>query len=132
MKQDELAQLVDEFGRTADSVFELGAMLGFLEERTAKKVDEKEVFDLAASSIYLFESWAGLMSAKFIPRRRFFQGAEFRITPLKEEVEGGFLFPGHRFMPFICRISFPPTPGCCRPMVPRPTSSASISRCRWP
>jgi hypothetical protein len=107
IKRNSLPELVDGFGKTADAEFGLDELLDFLEERV-EKVDADEVYDLAASCSYLFESWRDPRVTSFIPRRMFFQGAEFRITPTREEVEGGFLFAGHRFMPFLARDVFPP------------------------
>ncbi len=106
-KKDELADMVDGFARTCDFEFDFEELLGYVWERM-DKVDEDKVYDLAASSSYLFESWSDDAHSVFVPRRMFFQGAEFRITPTPEEVEGGYLFPGHRFMPFISRDIFPP------------------------
>jgi hypothetical protein len=106
MKRDDLPGLVDEFGRTSDSGFYLGELMDYLAESLGR-VDENEVYGLAASCRFLFEVFEKPGVSKFLPRRMFFQGAEFRITPTTEEVEGGFLFPGHRFMPFVSRDVFP-------------------------
>ncbi len=107
MRKEELGRLVDEFGRTSDATFQLDELLGFLDERAGQQVDEEEVMKLAGSSPYLFESWDDPMVTRYVPRRRFFQGAEFLVTPSKEELAGGYLFPGHRFSPFINRDVFP-------------------------
>jgi hypothetical protein len=45
----------------------------------------------------------------YIPRSRFFQGAQFLIAPQPEEIEASILIPGHRFMPFLARDVFPAT-----------------------
>ncbi|MFA6568538.1 MAG: hypothetical protein WCS96_10025 [Victivallales bacterium] len=37
----------------------------------------------------------------YIPRRRFFDRAEFCISPTQDEIDRGILFPGHRFHPFL-------------------------------
>ncbi len=104
--RESLPDLVDSFGRTADSEFDFGALMDFLEERLGR-VDEAEAYDLVRGSSYIFEIWKTSSQMSFLPRRMFFQGAEFRIVPSREEVEGGFLFPGHRFMPFVSREVFP-------------------------
>ncbi|WP_372807869.1 hypothetical protein [Pontiella sp.] len=106
MKRDDLPGLVDEFGRTSDDGFYLGDLMDYL-AASLGRVDENEVYGLAASCRYLFESFEKPGVSLFFPRRMFFQGAEFRITPTPVEVEGGFLFPGHRFMPFLSRDVFP-------------------------
>jgi len=46
---------------------------------------------------------------RFIPRRNFFRGSQFLITPQPEEIEANILIPGHRFMPFVERDVFPAT-----------------------
>ncbi len=38
---------------------------------------------------------------KYIPRNRFFDKAEFCISPTQDEIDKGILIPGHRFMPFL-------------------------------
>jgi hypothetical protein len=106
LRRAALPELVDGFGKTADAEFGLDELLDFLEERV-DKLNADEVYDLAASCSYLFESWRDPLVTSFVPRRMFFQGAEFRITPTREEVEGGFLLAGHRFMPFLSRDVFP-------------------------
>jgi hypothetical protein len=106
MKQDELPELVDGFGRTQRSCFPFAELIDFA-RREVGKVDEDALFDFAATSDYLFESWLDPMKEVFVPRRKFFQGAQFRITPVKEEVEGGYIVPGHRFFPFMSREVFP-------------------------
>lgn len=103
---DNLEALVDEFGRTADFVFQFDTLMDFLEERLGS-VDEAEAFDLLRGSDFVFEIRKRGEGLFFLPRRRFFQGVEFLVAPEREEVEGGFLFPGHRFMPFVSRTVFP-------------------------
>ncbi len=44
---------------------------------------------------------------KFFPRSNYFQDAQFRIAPLKLEIDAGILFPGHRFLPFYMHEVFP-------------------------
>ncbi len=43
----------------------------------------------------------------YVPRCRFFKGAQFLIAPQPEEIEANILIPGHRFMPFLQRDVFP-------------------------
>ncbi len=105
MKKDKLPEWVDEYGRLAEAEFSLMDLVGHLRKKGGR-ANEDAIFDLAATSEYLFE--ADGLNENFVPRRTFFQGAQFRITPLKEEVAGGFVVPGHRFIPFISREVFPP------------------------
>ncbi|MCK4565042.1 MAG: hypothetical protein KAU94_10265, partial [Verrucomicrobia bacterium] len=105
MTKDELPEWVDDYGRLAETEFSFMDLVGHLREKGGK-VEEDAVFDLAATSEYLFE--ADGLNENFVPRRAFFQGAQFRITPLKEEIEGGYIVPGHRFIPFVSREVFPP------------------------
>lgn len=43
----------------------------------------------------------------YIPRRLYFRGAQFRVTPRAQEIQAGLLFPGHRLMPFCRRDVLP-------------------------
>lgn len=98
-----LEELVDEFGRDAGHLFPLDKLVEHVHSKGVK-ASRDEIGDAAGSSEYLFEVDPDF----FCPRRTFFQNAQFRITPLKEEVEGGYLLPGHRFIPFVSREVFPP------------------------
>ncbi|VGO20035.1 plasmid pRiA4b ORF-3 family protein [Pontiella sulfatireligans] len=104
MKQDELLELVDDYGRLAESEFSLADLVGHVQCKGVK-ASEDEIFDIAMTSDYLLE--ADSLNEIFVPRRTFFQGAQFRITPLKAEIEGGYVVPGHRFFPFVSREVFP-------------------------
>jgi hypothetical protein len=106
MKRDELPEIVDGFGRMQETAFGLDALLAHVKGKLGKgKADD--VYDVAATSDYLFESWEKPAKEIFMPRRTFFQGAQFRVTPTDKEVEGGFLVPGYRFFPFASREVFP-------------------------
>jgi len=63
--------------------------------------DFERLDDLAFESEFLFFEFENEEACRFIPRHCFFKGAEFRVKPLPEEIEGGFLIPGNRFIPFI-------------------------------
>lgn len=104
MKQDEWMDLIDRFGRLAEGEFPFRDLVDHLRGLGAD-ASEDEIYDFAMTSEYLFE--AAALNENFVPRRAFFQGAQFRITPLKSEVEGGFVVPGHRFFPFVSREVFP-------------------------
>lgn len=43
----------------------------------------------------------------FLPRQCFFAGAEFAVQPTEDEIEDGFLIPGHRFAVFRHESVFP-------------------------
>ncbi|MCF7817632.1 MAG: hypothetical protein K9M54_07100 [Kiritimatiellales bacterium] len=106
MKKDELPELVDNFGRTQNACFPFKELVSYV-RREVGKVDEDALYDFAATSDYLFESWKDPMKEIFVPRRVFFQAAQFRITPVKDEVDGGYIVPGHRLFPFMTREVFP-------------------------
>lgn len=104
MKQDKLAELVDDYGRLAESELTLADLASYVRSKGVT-ADEDELSDAALMSDYLFET--DLLEGSFVPRRTFFKGAQFRITPLEMEVSGGFVVPGHRFFPFASRDVFP-------------------------
>ena len=103
-KKDDLPDLVDGYGRLAETEFSLMELVGHLRELGVEAAED-DVFDIAITSDYLFDTDS--LDETFVPRRAFFQGAQFRVTPLKMEIEGGFVVPGHRFVPFISREVFP-------------------------
>ena len=82
-----------------------------LDKYVSKKLkgfdDFERLYDLAGRSELLFEDDSDPIRNYFMPRHCFFKGAEFLIKPLPEEVEGGYLVPGHRFMPFVFSNVFP-------------------------
>ena len=43
----------------------------------------------------------------YILRRKFFDKAEFCISPTQDEIDRGILFPGHRFHPFLAQEILP-------------------------
>ncbi|MDR1949366.1 MAG: plasmid pRiA4b ORF-3 family protein [Spirochaetaceae bacterium] len=43
----------------------------------------------------------------FTPRQRYFADARFIISPTEDEIDGGVLIPGHRFLPFCTAATFP-------------------------
>lgn len=45
----------------------------------------------------------------YIPRAGYFKHSRFLINPTPEEIKGGFLIPGHRFIPFCHPEIFPGT-----------------------
>ncbi len=107
MKQQELHDLIREFARKRSKPFEFEKLVEYVEKRVQGDDDDDRLYDAACASEWLFKDERELFTERFMPRHTFFKGAEFRVTPLPEEVEGGFLFPGHRFLPFIARTVFP-------------------------
>jgi len=108
MKDQVLFDCIEGFARKQSGSFKFEALVkqasrlkGFDEDA------EDRLFDLACESEWLFEDDRELFADRFVPRHAVFRGAEFRVTPLKEEVEGGYLVPGHRFSPFLSRKVFP-------------------------
>ena len=104
MTHNDLTELVDGFAKVADAEFSLFDLTRYIGEKGVE-ASEDEIADFAAVSDYLLEF--DTLNETFVPRRTFFKGAQFRITPLDSEIEGGYLVPGHRFMPFLSHEVFP-------------------------
>lgn len=107
MKQQELHDLIGQFARKRSKPFEFEKLVEYVEKRVQGDDAEDRLYDAACASEWLFEDERELFKERFMPRHAFFKGAEFRVTPLPEEVESGFLVPGHRFVPYISRAVFP-------------------------
>jgi len=101
----QVPELIDNYARSAEGEFLFVDMLRHLRNQGCR-AGEDEIYGRAADSEFLFAA-NRLDEDAFVPRHVFFRGAQFRVTPLEEEVEGGFLVPGHRFMPFASREVFP-------------------------
>lgn len=108
MSVEKLSDLIRAFALTRTESFDFGALAEFVEKKVKPFDDEAEdrLFDLACESEVLFEDERELAD-RFIPRHAAFKGAEFRVTPLEEEIAGGYLVPGHRFIPYLSREVFP-------------------------
>lgn len=70
------------------------------------KLDAKEIVPgieglLAEDDSLLDTTAEGELRETYIRRRKFFDRAEFCISPTQDEIDRGILFPGHRFHPFI-------------------------------
>jgi len=107
MKQQELHDLIRAFALKRSMPFEFEKLVQYVEKRVQGDDDDDRLYEAACASEWLFEDEQELFAERFMPRHAFFKGAEFRVTPLAEEVEGGFLVPGHRFLPYISRAVFP-------------------------
>ncbi len=109
MSAEKFSDLIREFALMQTEAFDFDVMEEYVENKVASFGGEASdrLFDLACESEVLFEDERNLFSDWFIPRHVAFKGAEFRVTPLEEEIAGGYLVPGHRFMPFLSRDVFP-------------------------
>ncbi len=107
MKQRVLHDLIAEFALKQSGAFDFEKLMKYVLRKDKEFDDEGRLYELACESGWLFEVDRDDSKEFFMPRHCFFKGAEFRVTPLPEEVEGGFLIPGHRFMPFVSHTIFP-------------------------
>ncbi|MFA6172408.1 MAG: hypothetical protein WC334_07450 [Kiritimatiellales bacterium] len=107
MKKQELNDLIRVFALKQSKTFEFERLVQYVEKRVQGDDDDDRLYEAACASEWLFGDDREMFTEGFMPRHVFFKGAEFRVTPLDEEVEGGFLVPGHRFVPFISREVFP-------------------------
>lgn len=108
MKNQELLDCIERFAQKQSGPFEFKELVKHASRLKGFDEDaEDRLYDLACESNVLFEDdWEGF-AERFIPRQVAFKGAEFRATPLEEEVAGGYLVPGHRFSPFLSCEVFP-------------------------
>ena len=95
-------KLVGEYARRAGAGFMFEDLVEYIQKNKGT-TDENEIREHALRCEDLFD----LEGELFIPRQSFFHGAQFRATPSAREIEGGFLVPGHRFMPFCSRRVHP-------------------------
>ncbi|MDD2600580.1 MAG: plasmid pRiA4b ORF-3 family protein [Kiritimatiellae bacterium] len=106
MKKEEMRELIHAFVLKQSDKFYFEKLLKHARRIDKGFDDEERLYELACESEWLFEDDRYIIDDCYMPRHCFFKGAEFRVTPLQEEVEGGFLIPGHRFIPFISREVF--------------------------
>lgn len=107
MKKQKLHELVKEFAVQQSGAFEFKELMKFVRRKEKGFDDQRGLFSAALDSEWLFADYSVLDKELFMPRHCFFKGAEFLVKPLPEEVEGGYLVPGHRMMPFIARAKEP-------------------------
>lgn len=108
MKNQDLFFLIEGFARKQSGPFEFEKLLKHAyRQKEFSEDDEDRLYDLACESRWLFEDERDLYAERFVPRHTAFNGAEFRVTPLEEEIAGGYLVPGHRFSPFLACDVFP-------------------------
>ncbi len=106
-KKKMLWEYIADFARTQTGVFPFEDLLAYVQNHKGA-VDELLLSHEAQRSEDLFENFE-VKEERFIPRRVLFEGANVRVTPLAEEVAGGYLIPGHRFTPYFAKHVFPPT-----------------------
>ncbi len=107
MKKQQLMECIRDFALQQSGAVTLDDLVECVQQREPGFDDDDRLYNIACESGCFFEDERVDDEYVFIPRHCFFKGAEFRVKPLPEEVEGGFLIPGHRFVPFICRSVFP-------------------------
>jgi hypothetical protein len=104
-KEETIKSLIDSYLEDLEGDFYLEDIIGYikfmdsLDGRKSKKLKNLPA-DYFVSFLYgddrLFSGDGGSLSARFL----FFKDLEFIISPTEEEASGGFLLPGHRFIPF--------------------------------
>jgi len=124
MKKTDLYNLIREFAMKQRGRFNFDKLEKYVIRKEKGFEDFDRLFDLTCESEFLFEDDSDPIEDFFVPRHCFFQGAEFLIKPLPEEVKGGFLLPGHRFIPFVSREVFP-----AEVTLKLPDGSTSSTRC---
>ncbi len=110
MSVEKFGDLIREFALTQTESFDFDVLAEYVKKKvkTLDDAAEDQLFLRACESEVLFEDERNPSSDWFIPRHVALKGAEFRVTPLEEEVTGGHLVPGHRFMPFLSWDVFSP------------------------
>jgi hypothetical protein len=84
--------------------------LSEVEETISKEtgISARILEDHLEESLLLFSSSTAKKSEKYyVPRNKFFNKAEFIVTPTALEIKKGILFSGHRFIPFYSQDLFP-------------------------
>ncbi|MDR3191557.1 MAG: hypothetical protein LBT87_00660 [Treponema sp.] len=104
-KKETISNLIDSYLENLEGDFYPEDIAGYikfmdsLEGRKSKKLKNLPT-EYFVSLLYgddrLFSGDNGSLTARFL----FFKDLEFIISPTEEEVSGGFLLPGHRFIPF--------------------------------
>jgi len=107
MKKQALDDLVKTFALKQSGTFDFEKLVKYVRRTDKEFDDDGRLYELACESEWLFEDERDEIKELFVPRHIFFKGAELRVKPLPEEVAGGYLVPGHRFIPLISREIFP-------------------------
>jgi hypothetical protein len=101
MKKMKLEELIRMFAMEQSGSFAFDALVKYVQLEESSFDEEGRLHQIACDSIWLFSDDRDEDFDSFIPRHCFFKGAEFLVKPLPEEVAGGYLVPGHRFVPFL-------------------------------
>jgi len=125
LMNEKLIGVIDDFALKVTAEFSLLDLRRYVRKRGIT-ISEDELYEYALSSDLIIE--VDTFDQVFLPRSVFFKGAQFRITPLDAEIAGGYLMPGHRFMPFL---SFAVFPGSVRLSLPD-GSVAAVRRASLP
>lgn len=105
--KEELRELIFRFLEKRKKDFELEEVLEYVakKSRDDEPVSEILLGEILEQSGFVFGDEDDF--THYRTRYGFFKGAQFRIVPLKEEIDLGVLVPGHRFIPFISGAILP-------------------------
>jgi hypothetical protein len=113
IRKKRFKQAVEDFAAKADRPFSaekaIEAIRSDVSRMPSEPVFEAECVLEEHEDVFLdYDEKSEKDELLFVPRRHFFRGGYFRLVPLESEIHGGYLVPGHRFMPFCSRSVFPP------------------------
>ncbi|MFQ3621883.1 MAG: hypothetical protein SNJ78_13185, partial [Spirochaetales bacterium] len=95
--KQELTRAIRQFIFEQKKTFTFTALKNHLSSLILKCDSEKDLVDLIEAVQLSFTS----NFQRLYPRHIFFKNAQFLISPTEEELSGGYLIPGHRFIPFL-------------------------------
>jgi hypothetical protein len=104
-KKETLDNLIDSYLEDLEGDFYPDDIIGYIKfmerieggkSKKFKNLTTEYFLSLLSGDDRLFFNGDGPFTARFL----FFKDAQFIIFPAEEEVSGGFLLPGHRFIPF--------------------------------
>jgi hypothetical protein len=105
-KEETINNLIDSYLEDLKGNFYPDDIIGYikftdsLQGRKSKKLKNLPVEHFLSFLYNDDRLFSGSDDGSFTARFLFFQGAEFIVSPTEEEVSGGYLLPGHRFVPF--------------------------------
>jgi hypothetical protein len=104
-KEETIDRLIDSYLEDLKNDFYPEDIIGYIKcmddlagrkSKKLKNLPGEYFLSLLRGDDRLFSGDDGSLTARFL----FFKDAQFIIFPTEEEAEGGFLLPGHRFIPF--------------------------------